>query len=277
MPQSHLSNGDPRPPPGDKLRLYSMRFCPYAERPRLVLAAKGVDYECININLKNKPDWYLAEPNPRGLVPMIEMPDGRLLPESLLCCGGGVPMGGYSLGKMYPGMVYPGGSVPRGGVPRAEVYPMGEYLDELFPQNPMYPSDAFEKNRQRLLIDRFGKVTSSFYQMLMRDMDEDALKGQTETLNKELSLYENELKNKTFFAGEKPGMADFMLWPFFERFCLLEGKYEISAKSFPALTKWISSMHQDPAVKDVEFSPALLRRNFVDSVHKGIPEAALYE
>ncbi|XP_032234379.2 glutathione S-transferase omega-1 [Nematostella vectensis] len=238
MPQSHLSNGDPRPPPGDKLRLYSMRFCPYAERPRLVLAAKGVDYECININLKNKPDWYLAEPNPRGLVPMIEMPDGRLLPESLLCC---------------------------------------EYLDELFPQNPMYPSDAFEKNRQRLLIDRFGKVTSSFYQMLMRDMDEDALKGQTETLNKDLSLYENELKNRTFFAGEKPGMADFMLWPFFERFCLLEGKYEISAKSFPALTKWISSMHQDPAVKDVEFSPALHRRNFVDSVHKGIPEAALYE
>ncbi|CAH3195019.1 unnamed protein product, partial [Porites evermanni] len=55
----HYSKGSEKPPlKGDRLRLYSMRFCPFAQRARLVLAAKGINYECVNINLKDKPDWF---------------------------------------------------------------------------------------------------------------------------------------------------------------------------------------------------------------------------
>ena len=56
------------------------------QRARLVLAAKGIEYECVNINLKDKPDWYL-EMNPLGKVPTIEMPDGKVIYESAICCG----------------------------------------------------------------------------------------------------------------------------------------------------------------------------------------------
>jgi len=51
-----------------------------------VLAAKGIEYECVNINLKDKPEWFL-EINPLGKVPTIEMPDGKVIYESAICCG----------------------------------------------------------------------------------------------------------------------------------------------------------------------------------------------
>ena len=51
-----------------------------------MLAAKGIEYECVNINLKDKPEWYF-EMNPLGKVPTIEMPDGKIIYESAICCG----------------------------------------------------------------------------------------------------------------------------------------------------------------------------------------------
>jgi len=57
-----------------RLRLYSMRFCPFAQRTRLVLAYKGIEFETVNVHLKKKPDWFLAR-NPLGLVPVLEQDD----------------------------------------------------------------------------------------------------------------------------------------------------------------------------------------------------------
>merc|ERR1712071_551215 len=55
----HLANGSsfPEVKPG-LMRLYSMRFCPFAQRTRLALAAKQITNEVVNINLRSKPDWY---------------------------------------------------------------------------------------------------------------------------------------------------------------------------------------------------------------------------
>lgn len=35
-----------------------MRFCPYAQRTILALNAKNVDYEVVNVDLVNKPEWF---------------------------------------------------------------------------------------------------------------------------------------------------------------------------------------------------------------------------
>ena len=51
-----------------------------------MLKAKGIEYDCVNINLKGRPDWFY-ELNPLGKVPVIEMPDGKVLYESAICCG----------------------------------------------------------------------------------------------------------------------------------------------------------------------------------------------
>lgn len=49
------------------LRLYSMQFCPYAHRARLVLKAKEVPHDIVNINLAEKPEWYLNI-HPEGTI-----------------------------------------------------------------------------------------------------------------------------------------------------------------------------------------------------------------
>ncbi|XP_050754707.1 glutathione S-transferase omega-1 isoform X3 [Gymnogyps californianus] len=110
----------PGPVPEGVIRLYSMRFCPFAQRTRLVLRAKGISHEIININLKNKPDWFF-EKNPFGLVPVLETSKGQLIYESPITC---------------------------------------EYLDEAFPGKKLMPSDPYERAFQKMLLEHFSKILS---------------------------------------------------------------------------------------------------------------------
>jgi len=66
----------------DKIRLYGMRFCPYVRRVLLVLVDNNTQFEAININLAEKPEWYLQR-FPEGKVPAIEL-NGNFLYESLI-------------------------------------------------------------------------------------------------------------------------------------------------------------------------------------------------
>ncbi|XP_074015019.1 glutathione S-transferase omega-1-like isoform X2 [Numenius arquata] len=117
-----LGKGSAAPGPVSEgvIRLYSMRFCPFAQRTRLVLRAKGISHEVININLKNKPDWFF-EKNPFGLVPVLETSKGQLIYESPITC---------------------------------------EYLDEAFPGKKLMPSDPYERAFQKMLLEHFSKILS---------------------------------------------------------------------------------------------------------------------
>jgi glutathione S-transferase len=52
------------------LKLYTFKLCPFAHRVRIALAEKGLDYERIEIDLKNKPADF-AEISPYGRVPLL--------------------------------------------------------------------------------------------------------------------------------------------------------------------------------------------------------------
>lgn len=65
-----------------KPRLYSFRRCPYAIRARLAITVAGIDVEKIEIELKHKPPEMLAI-SPKGTVPVLQLPDGQVLDESL--------------------------------------------------------------------------------------------------------------------------------------------------------------------------------------------------
>lgn len=34
-----------------------MKFCPFAQRVRLVLLVKNIPHDIVNVDLKNKPEW----------------------------------------------------------------------------------------------------------------------------------------------------------------------------------------------------------------------------
>ena len=62
--------------------LYSFRRCPYAMRARMALLASGITVSLREVVLRNKPAELLAA-SPKGTVPVLVLPDGRVIDESL--------------------------------------------------------------------------------------------------------------------------------------------------------------------------------------------------
>ncbi|MFD0914294.1 glutathione S-transferase [Methylophilus luteus] len=62
--------------------LYSYRRCPYAMRARMALWAAQVQVELREVSLREKPQ-YLLQISPKATVPVLQLPDGTVLEQSL--------------------------------------------------------------------------------------------------------------------------------------------------------------------------------------------------
>ncbi|XP_013391046.1 pyrimidodiazepine synthase [Lingula anatina] len=222
----HLVKASDFPPPTPgRLRLYSMRFCPFAERTILVLAHKNIPYEVVNINLRDKPDWFLKR-NPLGLVPVLEQ-DDKIVYESQIC---------------------------------------NDYLEDIFPQNPLRSKDPYVRARQNIVTAGLGKFIGHSYK-LAREPTPEA----KEEMNTYLDTYEN-LLEKPFFSGDEVGLLDFHMWPWVERMLAYKEftGYEISQERFPKLNAWIARMWEVPAVKATAI-PGWALLEFAKSYKEGTP------
>ncbi|XP_074502163.1 glutathione S-transferase omega-1-like [Sebastes fasciatus] len=199
----------PDPVPNNLIRLYSMRFCPFAQRTRLVLSAKEIKHDTININLKDKPEWFLKR-NPLGLVPTLETPAGEVIYESPITC---------------------------------------DYLDEVYPNKKLLPSSPFGKAQQKMMLEHFSKITPYFYKIPMGRRNDQDVSGLEAELKEKLSKLNEDLVNKKtkFFGGDSITMIDYMMWPWFERLEIFELKRCLDGT--PELKKWTERMWEDPAVK----------------------------
>ncbi|XP_038678112.1 glutathione S-transferase omega-1-like [Scyliorhinus canicula] len=211
MSAKSLAKGSPvpGPVPAGLVRVYSMKYCPFAHRTLLVLEAKGIKYETININLLNKPDWFF-EKNPLGLVPVLETCQNELVYDSPITC---------------------------------------EFLDDKYPAKRLLPTDPYEKAKQKMLLEHFSQVTGSMYRISMdkqKSMDTSKLE---ENLQVQLINFEQKYaRMKTrFLGGDSVTMIDYLLWPWFERMEALSfSKY---LEKTPKLKQWMHLMQQDPAIK----------------------------
>ena len=66
-----------------ELTLYSARACPFAHRTRLVLAEKGLDFELVEIDLRQKPAWFSTISN-YGKVPALQHKEHRLVESAIV-------------------------------------------------------------------------------------------------------------------------------------------------------------------------------------------------
>jgi len=67
----------------NKLTLISHVLCPYVQRAVIALKEKGVDFERIDIDLANKPDWFLAL-SPLGKVPVLKVGEDVIFESAVI-------------------------------------------------------------------------------------------------------------------------------------------------------------------------------------------------
>ncbi|KAF8357565.1 gsto-1 [Pristionchus pacificus] len=208
-----LKKGDPEPPlaPG-RARIYSMRFCPWAERAVLYAAAKGIDVEIVNINLVEKPEWYFNK-HPQGKVPTFEK-DGQIVIES--------------------------GIIP-------------EYLDGIYPESAILPTDPYLRAKQRILLEQAAPLTTAFYGLFAvyrENLEGEARDAKIKPVEDAIDNIEKLLKDE-YFGGSTPGFADWLLFPFFERVSLLSTPLSLPSpfpsSRWPNLSSWWGRISSLPA------------------------------
>src|SRR6267142_6845969 len=65
------------------LRLISHKLCPYVQRAVIALTEKGVAFERVDIDLANKPDWFLAI-SPLGKTPVLQVGDFAIFESAVI-------------------------------------------------------------------------------------------------------------------------------------------------------------------------------------------------
>src|SRR5215216_3953576 len=66
-----------------KLTLVSHRLCPYVQRAAIALAEKGVPFTRRDVDLANKPDWFLAV-SPLGKTPVLLVGDTAIFESAVI-------------------------------------------------------------------------------------------------------------------------------------------------------------------------------------------------
>ncbi|CAK1545008.1 unnamed protein product [Leptosia nina] len=235
MSEAHLKTGDPLPPFNGRIRLFAMRFCPYAERCILVLNAKKIKYDLVFINLHKKPEWIFRF-NPKGAVPILEYEEGKAIFES--------------------------------GI-------INSYLEEYYPDPPLLASNPLKRAQDRIVCELLSTVQDTYYTVAF---NRNTLTTESiEAYHRGLKILQKDLSSRgtTFLVGDKPGLVDYTIWPFLQRFLALPllGKPElaITEEKYSVLLKYIEALKNDPAVKTYYLSPEI-HAMFIESRLKGNPK-----
>ncbi|RZL34093.1 MAG: glutathione S-transferase family protein [Rubrivivax sp.] len=86
-----------------RLTLVSHALCPYVQRAAIMLAEKGLPFERVEVDLADKPDWFLRL-SPLGKTPVLQV-DGEALFESAVIC--------EYLDETQPPRLHPGDALAR--------------------------------------------------------------------------------------------------------------------------------------------------------------------
>ncbi|XP_026759430.1 pyrimidodiazepine synthase-like isoform X2 [Galleria mellonella] len=209
------------PPPhlSDKLRLYHVNMNPYGHRVLLILEAKRAKYEIYKLDPLKLPEWF-KEKNPRLKIPVLEIP------------------------------------TEQGDKFLFESVVICDYLDEMYTRNPLHSTDPYVKAQDRLLIERFNELIKGSLECF----DTNFAFG-SEQIIQTLDIFEKELASRgtNYFGGNRPGMLDYMIWPWIERLLLLRcvnaKKFDSKRSLFPNFADWSDQMQLDDIVKKHAHSP----------------------
>jgi len=183
--------------------LYTFRRCPYAMRARLALRHAGVAVQSREIELRAKPAA-LLHASPKGTVPVMVLPDGQVLEQSLdIMC--------WALAQ----------NDPAGCL---SVAPMAEQMAWIERNDGPF----------KRLLDRYK------YPQRQQPPDQPALMFEA-ALALQLQPMEQALQAQAFLCGPRFGLADLALLPFVRQFAAVDPA-AFAAATLPALQAWLQGL-----------------------------------
>lgn len=114
-----------------------------------------------------------------------------------------------------------------------------EYLEERYPEPPLWPADPAERAHVRLLVDRFDKLSRPYY--ALRRGDEAA---QAE-LDEQLSALDSLLAGRPFLTGNEFGLADAAYLPWILR---ARSSLGVDLEPHAELSDWVARASERPSV-----------------------------
>ena len=194
------------------LKLISHKLCPYVQRAVIALTEKGVPFERIDIDLANKPDWFLKI-SPLGKVPvlLVETADGEAaLFESNAIC---------------------------------------EYIEETQGGTKLHPQDALERAQHRAWME-FGSTILGELWGLETTGDPVIFESKRQAVAAKFARVEEALGAGRFFAGESFSLVDAVFAPIFRYFDVFDQLIDLSVfTDTPKVRAWRKALAQRPSVR----------------------------
>ena len=176
----------------------------------MALHASGIDYELREVDLKNKPPAMLAA-SPKGSVPVLVLPDGRVIDESL--------------------------------------YIMQWALQQHDPENWLGEQDAYLLAAQPLIEmnDSHFKQALDGYKYAGSKFERTDFRTQGEAF---LFQLEARLNANPHLLGNTLSIADAAIFPFIRQFAAVDADW-FSGSPYPALRTWLAAIVNSPRFADI--------------------------
>ncbi len=197
------------------MKLYDFNFAPNPTRVRVYLAEKGIAVEIVPVDLTKgaQRSAEFLRMNPRAGVPLLELDDGTLLPESLAIM---------------------------------------EYLEELHPEPPMIGRTPLERafvrvaeRRAETILHSIGRLFHATHAVIPgRKVNPAVAENERPLAGALLTALDREIGTRPFVAGERPTIADCTLFAAL-RFAGL-GQLEIPGER-PNIERWLTTFLTRPS------------------------------
>ena len=206
------------------LKLISHKLCPYVQRAVIALTEKGVPFERIDIDLANKPEWFLKI-SPLGKVPVLVV------------------------------------ATERGEVALFESNVICEYIEETQAGPSLHPRDPLVRAEHRAWME-FGSAVLSDLWGLETTTDPAIFESKREAVTAKFARVEAALGEGPFFAGEQFSLVDAVFAPVFRYFDVFDEFADLGIfKSTPKVRQWRAELARRPSVRSAVGAdyPQLLR------------------
>lgn len=198
------------------LQLYYAPASTFAQRTRVVLLEKGIDFTAIEVDFQHKSPEFL-QISRYGKVPAIKHGDVELYESAII----------------------------------------NEYLEEVFPEPPLLPSDPAKKAIARIWIDYANTRLAPAFNKFLRGKDgQEQEQGHREFLESLLYLEQEGLGKLSgegpYWLGEQLSLVDISVYPWFERLPVLEyfRQFTLPVET-PRLHAWWQGLRDRPSIQTV--------------------------